>query len=482
MSRPNILIFMPDQQRADTIGCFGNSAIQTPHIDALAARGTRFSNAWVNHPVCSPSRVNMMTGWYPHTRGHRSLTHLVQPHEPNLLKYLKQGGYQVAWAGARGDVFAPGVTEASTHFCGWTTKPDRRAMGPQFAEQSALYNSFYHGRRPGPGTWMDFDEASTCTAIDWLNSKPEGPWCLWLPLIFPHLPFEVEDPWYSMYQSEDLPERGVHYGEGKPLFHAALRDKYGTERLSEDEWTEIRRVYYGMVSRVDSQFGRVMQALESIGGTDNTLVIYLTDHGEYLGDFGLIEKWPSGMDRCLLQNPLIMAGPGVKEGVTASTFTEMVDILPTLLDQAEIEVGHTHFGRSLTPALLNPRATVREQAFSEGGFSLDELGLLEISSGEYANKANLQHEHPELVGKTIALRDEQYTFVYRLYENNELYDRAIDPDETINRIDSRELQSVALDMQARVQDWLVQSADVIPWQADPRFPKIPHGRHDDFHY
>ena len=225
-----------------------------------------------------------------------------------------------------------------------------------------------------------------------------------------------------------------------------------------------------------------MQALESIGGTDNTLVIYLTDHGEYLGDFGLIEKWPSGMDRCLLQNPLIMAGPGVKEGVTASTFTEMVDILPTLLDQAEIEVGHTHFGRSLTPALLNPRATVREQAFSEGGFSLDELGLLEISSGEYANKANLQHEHPELVGKTIALRDEQYTFVYRLYENNELYDRAIDPDETINRIDSRELQSVALDMQARVQDWLVQSADVIPWQADPRFPKIPHGKHDDFHY
>jgi len=482
MSRPNILIFMPDQQRADTVACFGNSAIQTPNIDALAARGTRFSNAWVNHPVCSPSRVNMMTGWYPHTRGHRSLTHLVQPHEPNLLKYLKEGGYQVAWAGARGDVFAPGVTEASTHFCGWTTKPDRRGMGPQFAEQSALYNSFYHGRRPGPGTWMDFDEASTCTAIDWLNSRPEGPWCLWLPLIFPHLPFEVEDPWYSMYQSVDLPERAKHYGQGKPLFHAALRDKYGTERLSEEEWTEIRRVYYGMVSRVDSQFGRVMRALESIGELDNTLVIYLTDHGEYLGDFGLVEKWPSGMDRCLLQNPLIIAGPGVKEGVTAATFTEMVDILPTLLEQAEIEVGHTHFGRSLTPALLNPQAMVREQVFSEGGFSLDELGLLEISRGEYANKANLQHERPELVGKAIALRDQQYTFVYRLYEGNELYDRAVDPHETINKIDSKELQSVVRDMQTRVQDWLVQSADVIPWQADPRFPKIPHGKHDDFHY
>ncbi len=100
MPRPNILIFMPDQQRADCVGCFGNEHIHTPNIDALAARGVRFDNAWVNHPVCSPSRVNLMTGWYPHTRGHRTLTHLVQPHEPNMLKYLKDAGYHVAWAGA----------------------------------------------------------------------------------------------------------------------------------------------------------------------------------------------------------------------------------------------------------------------------------------------------------------------------------------------------------------------------------------------
>jgi len=480
MYRPNILIFMPDQQRADTVGCFGNAVVQTPHIDALAARGMRFSNAYVNHPVCSPSRVNMMTGWYPHTRGHRSLTHLVQAHEPNLLKYLKQGGYQVAWAGSRGDVFAPGVTEASTHFCGWTTKPAQRGMGPQFAEQSALYNAFYHGQRPGTDTWLDFDEASTRTAIDWLNSEPKGPWCLWLPLIFPHLPFEVEDPWYSMYQSTDLPKRVVDDGQGKPLFHAALRDKFGTHRLSEDEWTEIRRVYYGMVTRVDHQLGRVMAALQQSGELDHTVVIYLTDHGEYLGDFGLIEKWPSGMDRCLLQNPLIMAGPGVKEGVVADTFTEMVDVLPTLLDLAEIEAGHSHFGRSLTAVLSDPQVVIRGQSFSEGGFSRDELSLLETAKGEYANKANLQHERPELVGKTIALRDQRYTYVYRLYEGNELYDRESDPNETINKIDTAELAPVAADMQGRIQDWLVRTADVIPWQADPRFPKTPHGKHDDF--
>jgi arylsulfatase A-like enzyme len=283
-----------------------------------------------------------------------------------------------------------------------------------------------------------------------------------------------------MYQSVDLPKRVVEDGQGKPLFHAALREKFGTHRLSEDEWTEIRRVYYGMVSRVDHQLGRVMAALESSGELDNTLVLYLTDHGEYLGDFGLVEKWPSGMDRCLLQNPLIMAGPGVKEGTVAKTFTEMVDILPTLLEQAEVEVGHSHFGRSLSPVLSNPQTIIRDQAFSEGGFSRDELGLLETATGEYANKANLQHECPELVGKTIALRDQRYTYIYRLYEGNELYDRVLDPNETINKIDASELQEVATDMQGRIQDWLVRTADVIPWQADPRFPKIPHGKHDDF--
>ena len=353
-TRPNILIFMPDQQRADTVGCFGNPHVQTPNIDALADRGVRFENAWANHPVCGPSRVNLMTGWYPHTHGHRTLTHLLSADEPNLLRYLKDAGYQVAWAGARGDVFAPGVTELSTHFCGFTTRPEKLGMGPQYETGSALYDAFYHGRRPGENRWLDFDEASIRTAIDWLEAGPSGPWCLWIPLMFPHLPFEVEDPWYSMYSPGDMPSRITGKGRGKPAFHDAIRNKLGTGRLSEDEWQEIQRVYYGMVSRVDDQLGRVMRCLDENGETGRTVVCYLTDHGEYLGDFGLVEKWPSGLDRCLLQNPLIMAGPGIAEGIVAETFAEMVDVMPTLLELADVKVRHTHFGRSLVPALQAP--------------------------------------------------------------------------------------------------------------------------------
>jgi arylsulfatase A-like enzyme len=423
-----------------------------------------------------------MTGWYPHTRGHRTLTHLVQPHEPNLLKYLKEGGYHVAWAGARRDVFAPGVTESSTHFCGWTRRPGRLGMGPQYEAQSPLYNIFYHGKRDGDETWMDFDEAATQTALDWLTSRPEGPWCLWIPLIFPHLPFEVEDPWYSMYTPADVPQRFTGHGTGKPVFHSAMREKFGTDRVTEDEWSEMIRVYYGMISRVDDQLGRVMQTLDQIGEHENTLTLYFTDHGEYAGDFGLVEKWPSGMDRCLLQNPLIMAGPGVRPGTTAGTFTEMIDILPTLLELADISADHTHFGKSLVPVLADPDHQVRDCAFSEGGFAVDELDLLESAKGEYANKADLQHEQPRLVGKTICMRTPDHTYVYRLYEDDELYDRATDPGETNNLIMSPDKQALVTELKGKVFEWLFETADVIPWKADPRFPEVPQGQHDEFHF
>ena len=473
---------MPDQLRADAVGCFGSAAARTPNIDALAARGVRFENAYVNHPVCSPSRVNLMTGWYPHTRGHRSLTHLVQPHEPNLLRYLKDGGYHVAWAGARGDVFAPGVTERSTHFCGWTTKPERKqmGMGPQFEDGSALYNAFYHGKRPGNGTWLDFDEAATRTALDWIDSNPAGPFCLWVPLIFPHLPFEVEDPWYSDFDPGAVPARIEGEGHGKPAFHQAIREKLGTDRLTEAEWREISRVYYAMTARVDDQLGRIVSRLESTGQLDNTIILFLTDHGEYLGDFGLVEKWPSGLDRSLLQNPLIIAGPGIREGQTASTFTEMVDVLPTLLELAEIEPQHTHFGRSLVPVLRDAGEIVRDAAYSEGGFALNEVDLLERAGGEYKRKADLQHEQPAVVGKAIARRDADYTYVYRLYESDELYDRHSDPMETTNLADRPEHATRAAALKQQTLDWLFETADTLPWDADPRFPNIPQGEHDPY--
>jgi arylsulfatase A-like enzyme len=97
--RPNVVVFVPDQLRADAVGAFGNTVVSTPYIDALAARGVRFDNAYAQHPVCSPSRASFLTGWYPHVRGHRSLTYLLEAGEPNFLKTFKDNGYHVTWVG-----------------------------------------------------------------------------------------------------------------------------------------------------------------------------------------------------------------------------------------------------------------------------------------------------------------------------------------------------------------------------------------------
>ncbi|MCB0985428.1 MAG: sulfatase-like hydrolase/transferase, partial [Ilumatobacter sp.] len=159
----------------------------------------RFDNAWTQHPVCGPSRVSFMTGWYPHVAGHRTLDHLLTAAEPNLLRTLRQAGYQVCMPGHRGDVFAPGVTEDSTDFCGFLVQPDLAPLltpPPDALKASPLGRAFYRGSA-GPERVADFDEATTVTAIQWLErAAGNGPWAMWVPLIFPHVPFTVEEPWF----------------------------------------------------------------------------------------------------------------------------------------------------------------------------------------------------------------------------------------------------------------------------------------------
>ena len=467
-ARPNLLVFMPDQLRADALGCFGNPVAQTPEIDALAARGTRFANAYGQHSVCSPSRVSMMTGWYPHVLGHRTLTHLLKPWDPNLLRLLLDGGYHVAHAGLRGDTFAAGVTKDSTSRFGFSIRPRTMFMPSPFPKEHKLARVFYHGQREADGVVLDIDEACVRTAEEWLGDGLPEPWMLYIPLIFPHPPFEVEDPWFSLHDRDAVPAPAPVELEGKPRYMRAIREQYGTERLTPDDWAEIVATYYGMVSRVDDQLGRVLRALDRTGAADRTVTVFTTDHGEYLGDYGLIEKWPAGQHDCLLRNPLIIAAPDGRAGNLVESFVELVDLLPTLLELAEIEQQHTHFGRSLVPLLGDGALAHRGAAFSEGGFTLDEEPLLERAGFPYDLKSHIQHADPVCVGRVVTIRTEAWTYVHRLYERNELYDRRADPRELVNLAGRSEHAASETQLREQVLDWMIATADAIPWRADPR--------------
>ena len=468
-TRPNILIFMPDQLRADAVGCWGNAAASTPNIDALAARGTLFRQAFSQHSVCSPSRASIFTGWYPHVAGHRTLTHLLQPHEPNLLKLMRDGGYNVAWAGLRGDTFAPGVIEVSTDFHGFIEEPEGRRFAPPPTDGSKWEGAFYRGRREVDGVAMDLDEATVQTAEAWLKQAPEQPWILFVALVFPHLPFEVEEPWFSLHSRENMTKPSPPVHEDKPMYMRLLHERYGLDRLSTADWAEVAATYYGMVSRVDEQLGRLVDGVNRAGHAENTATVFFTDHGEYLGDHGLVEKWPSGLSDCLLRNPLIIDAPGFPGGQECNALVEMVDFLPTVLELGEIEAAHTHFGRSLIPLLEDVGAPHRDAAFSEGGFLVEEEHLLERGAPPYHIKGDIQHELPESVGKAISVRTDRWTYIHRLYEGNELYNRVNDPGELVNLSGTPDVATIERDLQDRVMEWMLATSDVIPWSPDPRF-------------
>jgi arylsulfatase A-like enzyme len=471
-SRPNLVLFMPDQLRADAVGAFGNPVVRTPAIDRLAARGTVFTNAYSQHSVCSPSRASMFTGWYPHVAGKRTLTNLIKRWEPNLFRYLKEDGYHVAWVGQRGDTFAPGVTELSCDFYGWTVRPQMVHMPMPFPPEHHLSRAFYSGRRPD-GPALDVDEAAILTAEQILPDLPE-PWVLFAALVFPHPPFEVEEPWFSLHNRPDVPLPVPPPSGPQPRFMTEIRRRYGTSRLSEDEWRELIATYYGMVSRVDSQLERIMRAVERRGSEARTVTIFFTDHGEYLGDYGLVEKFPSGVHDCLLHNPFIVAGPGVGEGVACDGLVEMVDLLPTCLELADVECRHTHFGRSLVPVLSGSEAEPgRTAAYAEGGFTPAEHQQLEPQVGfPYDLKVAIQHDDPSAAGKCVVVRTDRWTYVHRLYDTDELYDRVSDPRESANLIEGEDLSMVVAGLKENVLDWLFETSDVIPWEADPRTPRV----------
>lgn len=465
--QPNFVIIVPDQLRADSVGCFGNQVIRTPHIDALAASGTLFSEAYVQHPVCSPSRASFLTGWYPHVRGHRSLNHLLRADEPNLLRILKQAGYHVSWAGRRGDTFARGVTEMSVHEYGFAEEPTRPRSGEFPSDVWARL--FYRGELPaGP---VDHDEAAVRTVEARLETPPQRPWVLFVALIAPHCPFQVEQPWFSMYDRSQVPDR-LGPAEREPGFKAAIRRSYGLDRVTPHMWREVIATYYGMVSRLDHHVGRITAAVTASGQSDSTVTLFFADHGEYLGDFGLIEKWPSAMDRCITADPLIISGAGLPAGQRCDALTELIDVVPTVLELAGVPAPHDHFGRSLLHLLDDPARRHRSHAFTEGGFSEWEEPKLERPDFPYDLKGALQHENPRLAGRAVAVRDDRWTYVWRLYEPPELYDRHTDPAETVNLAGRLEHAGLERRMEQALLAWQVETSDVIPPDTDPRFPDV----------
>lgn len=348
--------------------------------------------------------------------------------------------------------------------------------GGQDVDQDSIWSRlFYKGLR-NPSEAVDYDEAVVRSALKWLDCPPDDkPWVLFMLLIFPHCPFQVEEPYFSMYDREKLssivadPAKKTGY---EPRYMKVIRERYGTDRATDEIWKEIKATYFGMITRLDDQFGKIIQKIDDLGLWKDTVTMFFTDHGEYLGDHGLIEKWPAGLSNTLVQEPLIIGGAGLPENKTVSAMTEMVDFVPTVLELAGVGEHFPHNGKSWIPVLVGDATEHKQYAFSEGGFLLEEEPLLEQAPFPYDIKAGLQHEDTSLVGKAISLRDERYTYIYRLYEPAELYDRIEDPHEMHNLAGKEDFRALVDRYEKVILKWLVHGSDFLPWQKDDRFPKV----------
>ncbi|MBS1814732.1 MAG: sulfatase-like hydrolase/transferase [Acidobacteria bacterium] len=463
----NIVIFMPDSMRADALACYGNPITKTPNFDRLAREGTRFANCHVQFPVCAASRCSMLTGWPTSVRGHRSLFYLLRPEEPNLFRYLKKSGYDVFWFG-KNDALAPetfpdSVTE-------WGEGTPGKTRPPVVKDLTPGVNSMFFSAGGDRRDLKDYHRLQS--AIQILQRKEQDrPFCIFIPQTEPHPPYTAPAEFYNMYSPDSIPPLAPAGLKKKPDYHEGIRRTYHLDKLDEGTFRKIRAVYYGKVSLSDWLLGELLAALEATGHGKDTALLVASDHGDYAGEYGLIEKWPSGLEDCLTHVPMLARIPGGKPGIVAKDMVELYDIMQTCLDIAGVKANHTHFSRSLLPQVAGGAGDPARASFAEGGYNVYEpqcFEPLKEKGRPYDGKLQLQNEEPVMVSRSAMVRTRTHKFISRPQDQWELYDSIADPLETRNLFGESSVSAVQAELQTRLLVHYVNTTGIAPMSKDPR--------------
>lgn len=443
--RPNILVLCTDQQRFDALGCYGNAAIQTPALDALAGEGALFERCYVQSPVCAPSRATFFTGLYPHNHGLWANGVALPPHHTFFTRLLADAGYDTGLIGKlhlaaceqgrtepRGDdglaTFEwahdpePGSPENAYHRWLRERHPDlhRRALD---AARSRSGGGSPFKTLPAEGHYSRWVSERT---IEFLGrDRPaDRPFFLMANFFDPHHAFAAPQEYVDRYRGLEIPPPVAAPGEleGKPAMQReASRESYagfarGFQSYDRAEIGEIRRAYYAMVSLIDDEVGRILRSLDRLGLRDDTLVVFTSDHGEMLGDHQLLLKGPM-MYEPAVRVPLMLRWPGVvPAGVRREELVQWIDLPSTLLGAGGVPAPAQLQGSDLLPL-----------ATGSGGWARD------WALCEYRNSG---HPYDPPVHSTM-LRHGRHKLVAWHGRGGggpegELYDLEADPDELIN--------------------------------------------------
>jgi arylsulfatase A-like enzyme len=433
--RPNVLWICTDQQRHDTIRSLGNPHINTPCIDSLVGQGVAFTQAYAQSPVCTPSRAAFMTGRYPRTTKCRQNGQALPPGEKLISRLFADAGYTCGLAGKLHlATCANGVVEARIDdgysVFHWSHHPQ-----PDWPENA--YTQWLHSKGTsweelygGPSTAYikhgvpeEYNQTTWCAerAIEFIREQNGAPWFFSYNCFAPHHPFDPPADFLARYNPSDMPLPKVKPGELETkTTYQQLDGKfahndpngYDVATMTDRDKREVTAAYYAMVELIDKQVGRMIAALEETGQLENTIVMFMSDHGEMLGDHGVYLKGPHFYDEAV-RVPLIFSWKNrFAADLRADCLMELIDIAPTLLEAAEIDVPETIQGRSLLPILLGQAdaSQHRDHVFSE-----------------YYNSWTHKHSY----GSMLRTREEKIV-VYHGTDQGELYDLKNDPDEFEN--------------------------------------------------
>ncbi len=473
---------MVDSLRTDALGIFGNPICRTPSLDALAKDGVAFSNCYVQNPVCTPSRASFMTGLYPHVSGRRSFTNFIPPGEENLLRYFRRAGYAVTAIGKNDCIRQDCVNESVDSWIRITRQLLDGTKGPMSCDPCKR-KAFLSGQLTDE-QGLDGNLEIKEQAVHFINNRKEKekPWFLYAGFYMPHPKYGVHEPWYSMYDQGTMPEPISCEYDDKSAYMKYFHQLSGTSGLDSGTIRKMRAIYYGMVSLTDQYVGEILNALRQSGAYDNTMVVFLSDHGDYTGDYGLSEKSEVAAHDCILRTPLIIkpsTEPGILCGLNSPVLCEAVDILPTLLDACGIEDRHIIQGKSLLPILRGQETVHKDAVFSEGGYNSNETfalnGIVLKDNPFFTNPDSVYGprefqvaQDPELYDRFTCLRTNRWKYVQRGTGPDELYDLESDPHEIVNRISDTCCEKILSELRQRMLEFYLRTADPLPHRIDKR--------------
>ena len=455
--QPNILMVISDQERADALGSYGNAVCQTPNLDRFASEGVRFDVCVAPSPICSPCRASLLTGLYPHGHGVLNNTHEpdairreIPAEIPTYSELLRDGGYRLGYVG-KWHVGPGGPQSRGFHDVVGLHDNIVASVGQESIVQTEpdllepVYARYPRGKlliagidpRPESQTETRRDTDATIRLLERYASIDE-PFFLRVDFEGPHHPYMPPERFAAMYDPASIPP-WPNFEEdlrSKPTAQARLLEQRGVAGWTWSDWAPVVARYYGFVSYIDEEIGRLLAALERLGLHQDTVVIHTADHGDMTGSHGgQFNKGPLMYDE-VCRVPLLVRDPRRAVTGTRPAPIGSLALMPTILDLAGVAPPTGLHVDSLVPFISDPdRAPSDAAAFAE--YHGEEWGL-------YSQRM---------------IRTADAKYVYSPHGMDELYDLAADPHELINRIDDPGYAELRAELRGRLLAWMVRTDD-----------------------